>query len=498
MSLESGTVPSPQTAPESLDDLAREAQGLVMLSENIRTLKEQYVKRETDHRQELHDQVERFAAEKEELERGFLLQLDDQKRETQRQIEFLLEENNDCKAQMVAEIVELQKIIEGDRLKITTLEQELALCVQMKDEQVLAVHRHEDTAKQMQLQLDQLQAQHKRTEEEMEHAGEQALHNKMILKEYKTRFCLSDCSETAALRQEIRDLESEQRQTSLQLKQHALEKSQEAEQRRQLEEQVRDLLQVQIACQQKEAKWNKAREEFDAKCAKLETEAKELEERLDAATAEVATCKAAKESATMKLSQATEQLERHGSGLQEKDLQIHRVNEALQRTKNDMMAKEEHFLGIDSDNAALRKDNRLLRDDNACLRQSLAEWKSRCEELEAMCMERRGLVERYEKQLMSLRGSRSVEAAQTQFEQLLHSNLRVASSLQHQLVKGASAAQPAAQASPVRQADMLDSAAGRPEEPPSPHRLREQSLLTLLLQGQGFQMHQTQHPEQAL
>ena len=65
MSLESGTVPSPQTAPESLDDLAREAQGLVMLSENIRTLKEQYVKRETDHRQELHDQVERFAAEKE-------------------------------------------------------------------------------------------------------------------------------------------------------------------------------------------------------------------------------------------------------------------------------------------------------------------------------------------------------------------------------------------------------------------------------------------------
>ena len=54
-----------------------------------------------------------------------------------------------------------------------------------------------------------------------------------------------------------------------------------------------------------------------------------------------------------------------------------------------MMAKEEHFLGIDSDNAALRKDNRLLRDDNACLRQSLAEWKSRCEELEAMCMERR-------------------------------------------------------------------------------------------------------------
>ena len=36
----------------------------------------------------------------------------------------------------------------------------------------------------------------------------------------------------------------------------------------------------------------------------------------------------------MKLSQATEQLERHGSGLQEKDLQIHRVNEALQRTKN--------------------------------------------------------------------------------------------------------------------------------------------------------------------
>ena len=64
-------------------------------------------------------------------------------------------------------------------------------------------------------------------------------------------------------------------------------------------------------------------------------------------------------------------------------------------------------------------------------------------------------MERYEKQLMSLRGSRSVEAAQTQFEQLLHSNLRVASSLQHQLVKGASAAQPAAQASPVRQADML-------------------------------------------
>ena len=50
--------------------------------------------------------------------------------------------------------------------------------------------------------------------------------------------------------------------------------TQEAEQRRQLEEQVRDLLQVQIACQQKEAKWNKAREEFDAKCAKLETEAK--------------------------------------------------------------------------------------------------------------------------------------------------------------------------------------------------------------------------------
>ena len=37
--------------------------------------------------------------------------------------------------------------------QITTLEQELALCVQMKDEQVLAVHRHEDTAKQMQLQV---------------------------------------------------------------------------------------------------------------------------------------------------------------------------------------------------------------------------------------------------------------------------------------------------------------------------------------------------------
>jgi len=415
------------TSPYVSDHMDDEANSLATLSSNIVQLKERFVQREDSHKRNIMQQHENFERAKQSLKDELMRQLEDQKRETERQIDILNAEYTEARDRMVSEIIDLQKVIESDRLKISTLEHELQASIHQTDAQFKEICYLQGQIKSLESQVEQSLAQERQAKVELEETEAQLSSSKMLLKEYKIRYQSSGMAEPSLLRQEIRDLESDVRRMTISLKQMAYERSQETEQKRQLEEQVRTLSEQEIEYQQKETKWTKSKAELEGRCSKLESSVQALEEERETLRTQVHTLKRVTSEQESQLSQAGSQPKGDGDGLCERELQIHRLNEELQRAHKEAAVQEEHYLSIDGENTAMRKENWLLREDKNRLGQTLAAWKARCEELELLCRETKAMMAYHQQELsVPLKSG----ASPPHLEKLVSSNFSVACHIQ--------------------------------------------------------------------
>eukprot|EP00668_Euglena_longa_P011956 GGOE01014378.1.p1 GENE.GGOE01014378.1~~GGOE01014378.1.p1 ORF type:complete len:743 (-),score=214.39 GGOE01014378.1:278-2254(-) len=411
----------------AVGNMAQEAQELELLSEQVRTLRDQYVLREEAHRTELAEERQRLLLERQEMEKGYLSQLEAQTRELQRQVDLLTEEKETSHQNAVAEIVELQKIIEVDCFKITSMASELEAATAKIDAQLLDLQRSSDTVRSLETQLEAERSGHRRTTQDWQASQEQLTTCKLLLKEYKSRPSPSDNTEVIGLRQQLAEAEAEGRQLALRLTQATFEKTQEVDRSQKLEEELRRLMDTQVNQQQKEAKLTKLRLEAEADNTRLTGELKAVEEQKSSLETEAASLRNLVESQKEQLLQLQGETEHLQPLLAEKDLLIHRLNEALQKAKRDLLAREEHYSAVDGDNASLRRENRLLREETERGRNALQEWKTRCEELEALCSTRQVATELHE----CAKRCVEVEASHTQLDQVVHTNMKVATKLEN-------------------------------------------------------------------